>query len=208
MIAFLKGHPRYHTLNSWNRSHSYARNIKLQYLTFPAQETENTAYDLLSSDTDWWLTSGIHELFQAFARRYNYSWQVCANGRSGGYLVLYQGGIRDSAKSYKRYCTACGQGNYKEDADVCGRCGEGGLIDYPFVQTFCWPGRGVDEDQNYEDSEVWDFESLRDRVGLLWDFNTTVDTAIAMFIEYCKAHRVVAEEVWVPKTVRVAEEVE
>ena len=34
MTAFLKKHFRYHTMNSWNRSTSYANNIKLYNLNF------------------------------------------------------------------------------------------------------------------------------------------------------------------------------
>lgn len=34
------------------------------------------------------------------------------NGRSGGYLVLYQGELKPSG--YKSYCPRCGQKNYQE----------------------------------------------------------------------------------------------
>jgi hypothetical protein len=176
----------------------------LHYIEFPDKETENTAFDLMSSDTDWWRASGIHDIIRQFEERYNYSWQIGSNGRSGGYLVLYQGGIKPAKDTYKRYCTSCGQGNWKIETTVCGRCGEATMIDYPFVSTYCKPGLGTDMDDDFED---WDFDSLRDRVGLLWDFNTTINTAIEVFIAYCQVHRVVEEEVMVPKTVRVAEEI-
>jgi hypothetical protein len=62
----------------------------------------------------------------------------------------------------------------------------------------------VDEDRDYED---WDYDSLEDRVGLIWDFDTTINTAISLFVEYCRHHRVVEQDVLVSKTIKVAEEV-
>ena len=44
MTAFLKKHFRYHTMNSWNRSTSYANCIKLHQIDKP---------DDINSDT-WW----------------------------------------------------------------------------------------------------------------------------------------------------------
>ena len=51
----------------------------------------------------------LKELMDNFAAEHNYRWQVGMNGRSGGYLVLYQGEITPSG--YKSFCTSCGQLN-------------------------------------------------------------------------------------------------
>ena len=46
MTDFLKRHYRYNTANSWNRSSSYANNIKLYNLGLP-KETEDKLWDML-----------------------------------------------------------------------------------------------------------------------------------------------------------------
>ena len=53
----------------------------------------------------------LKPLMDAFAEAHNYRWQAGMNGRSGGYLVLYQGETKLS--QYKSYCTCCGQRNYR-----------------------------------------------------------------------------------------------
>jgi len=198
MLAYLKEHPRYHTMNSWNNATSYARSIKIHYFDYPSKAAEATAWDLIDPDIDVWAVTGVKEIFDAFDRSYNHSWQIGQNGRSGGYVVLYQGGVRTDG--YKRYCTMCGQGNCKADAEKCGRCGSEDMIDYPFVQTYAYAGKGLDEDEYFED---WDTDSLRDRVDLIWDFDKTVDQAIKQFIAFCKANVVEDQEITVRKTIKV-----
>ena len=66
----------------------------------------------------------------------NYLWQAGMNGRSGGYLVLYQGEKRPSG--YKSYCANCGQKNYRLAAGgncTCGVCGRPTRVN--FSQTRC-----------------------------------------------------------------------
>jgi hypothetical protein len=110
MREYLRGHPRYHTMNSWNRATSYSRCIKLQEIEFPDKETENTAYDMIGSDGEWWEASGLRGEINDFDRRWNHGYQLGTNGRSGGYLVVYQGGRK--LTGHKSYCTACGQRNF------------------------------------------------------------------------------------------------
>jgi len=108
MISFLANHQRYDTMSSWNRGTSFSRNIKLQRIQFPDTETHDRAYDLLNVEEafdDFW------EILSDFAVRHNYHYQIRTNGRSGGYLVLYNGGTKDSG--YKSFCPFCGQRNYK-----------------------------------------------------------------------------------------------
>jgi hypothetical protein len=109
MIAYLGKHSRYDTMRSWNRGTSFSRNIKITRIPFSDQETRLRAFDLLNVDEaleefDWI----IHE----FDLRHDYAWQIGRNGRSGGYLVLYSGGKKDTG--YKSYCPSCGQRNYKQ----------------------------------------------------------------------------------------------
>jgi hypothetical protein len=110
MRAYLRDHPRYYTMNSWNRSKSYSRCIKLDEITFPDKATESTAYDVIGADSEWWEDSGIKDEIREFDRRWNHAYQLGTNGRSGGYLVIYQGGRRPTG--HKSHCTQCGQRNF------------------------------------------------------------------------------------------------
>jgi len=109
MIAFLAEHFRYDTMNSCNRATSYARNVKLNRLTFPSNEVRDRAYDLLQVD-DTFDVCGVNELIREFDAAHGYEWQIGFNGRSGGYMVLYQGGREPSG--YRSHCTNCWQRNY------------------------------------------------------------------------------------------------
>lgn len=109
MIAYLTEHFRYDTMNSWNRATSYAHNIKISHLNHVDDITDKL-YDLIGVE-------GIYDetdynfYLREFEARHNWAWQIGTNGRSGGYLVLYQGGRKDSG--HKSRCTSCGQLNYK-----------------------------------------------------------------------------------------------
>ena len=55
MTGFLARHYRYNTMNSWNRSTSYANNVKIQNLDIPS-ELQDLAYDATSGEVeapDW-----------------------------------------------------------------------------------------------------------------------------------------------------------
>ncbi len=208
MTAYLEGHPRYDTGNSWNAATSYARKIKLNCLTFPDKATENAAYAIIGSDTDWWRDAGLRELIREFDERWNHSWQLGTNGRSGGYLVLYQGGTEPSG--FKSYCTECGQRNYREAAagdDVCGVCHEPTRVNYekPPVRVFTWAYRGVDMVKDYAH---WNKDALAARTEVVWDLDQTVERMAKTFIDYCRDRRVVEEVVMVPQTVRRVRKVE
>lgn len=107
MIAYLVGHFRYDTMNSWNAATSYAAKVKVQYLSFPNNEVRNRAYDLLQTDE---AMNDVRFIMQEFDEDHNYEWQVGFNGRSNGYIVLYHGGRKKS--EHKSICTNCGQRNF------------------------------------------------------------------------------------------------
>jgi len=203
MIEYLAGHPRYDTMNSWNRSTSYSRCVKLHHITFPDKATESTAWDLVCSQAEWWRDSGMARIIAEFDKRYNHRYQLGTNGRSGGYVVLYQGGTEPSG--YKSYCAECGQQNYQRadpEPGRCGRCGEQERRNYAVEPTkiIVWPGRSLDQDVDFHE---WDTETLKDRVDLVWDLDDTVEAMAAKFIEYCKTHTVGEETVLVERTVQV-----
>ena len=205
MGKFLRKHFRYNTMNSWNRSTSYANNIKLHQIDKP---------DDIDSDTWWemlWITEWqekLSDLLEDFGRRRNWQWQAGINGRSGGYVVLYRGGIKPSG--YKSYCTHCDQKNYQQvpegEIGICGRCDAKARINFKqtHMQVFTWPGKDVDM---YEDFEDWTLSKIRERVELVQDFDRLCDDISAAYINLCRNYRVTEEEILVPKTIKVLEPV-
>lgn len=107
MIAFLRGHFRYYTMNSWNRSKSYARNVKIHNLDL-TREQKSRAYNIIYAEDAF---IEINERIRMFNEEHDYAYQASFNGRSGGYIVLLQGGKEPSG--YRSYCVRCGQMNYK-----------------------------------------------------------------------------------------------
>lgn len=201
MIEFLSSHFRYDTMNSWNRATSYARNVKLSRLKFPDNETRNRAYDLLQVEEAF---DDVRWIMQEFAESYGHEWQAGFNGRSGGYIVLYQGGQRDSG--YKSYCTSCYQRNYtkvEENSNKCGKCGKPTRRNYdePLMETFTYPGKGVDMDEDFSE---WDMYRLRNRVKLVMDFDRMCDRCEQAFINFCKANKAEERTISVPKQIVVA----
>ena len=87
MINFLKNHFRYYTMNSWNCSTSYANNVKLTNLNIPDDKFD-LALDIVTGEVeciDYVLS--VNTLIHEFKQETGYG--VGFNGRSNGYLVLY-----------------------------------------------------------------------------------------------------------------------
>jgi len=205
LIKFLKKHFRYNTINSWNRSTSYANNIKLYNIDKPDDVDSDTWWGLLSI-SEW--QNQLSDLLEDFNRRHEWQWQAGINGRSGGYVVLYKGGIKPSG--YKSYCTHCGQKNYQAvpegEIGICGRCDAKARVNFKqtHMQVFTWPGKDVDMHENFES---WTLSQLRERVELVQDFDRLCDSIAAEYIDLCKNYRIAEEEILVPKTIKVLEPV-
>ena len=178
MVEFLTNHFRYDTMNSWNCSRSYAHCVKVHSLGLTSEQI-NKAYELLDMDEVY---DNINDLIDEFAISHNYAWQVGFNGRSGGYLVLYQGGRK--ALDYKSRCTHCGQLNYRTVEETgnakCGRCGAEARVNLtkPIMQSFT-SGKGIDMGEDFED---WDIYSLKERVKLVQEFDELCDKCLAEFV--------------------------
>lgn len=87
---------RYYTMNSWNGVESLAYNLKVYNVI--DYKLQNKVFELMEAEDFY---DGINELIWCFDVNNNYEWQAGFNGRSGGYLVLYKGGINADGK---RYC--------------------------------------------------------------------------------------------------------
>lgn len=89
MIKFLTKHFRYFTMNPWNQSKSYANNVKIQNLGIENKDLRDKAYDIVLTDIDTnEMYYQIQEKIDDFTNKYHYA--AGFNGRSSGYLVLYQ----------------------------------------------------------------------------------------------------------------------
>jgi len=195
MTEYLESHFRYNTMNSWNQSTSYACNMKIYNLGLENSIT-NKLYDLIQTDEFF---EPLQDLIQDFGSDHNYTWQAGMNGRSGGYLVLYQGGRKPSG--YKSYCTSCGQRNYTataETGNTCGLCRAPARTDYRTtpMQTFTYPGRSTDM---YEDFEDWPIWQLRNRVDLVQDLDRLADTMVQEALYMANNFSVEEETIFVPK---------
>ena len=205
MMAFLKKHFKYNTMNSWNRSTSYANCIKLYNIDKPEDINSETWWEMLGI-TEW--QEKLSDLLEDFGRRYEWQWQAGINGRSGGYIVLYRGGIKPSG--YKSYCTHCSQKNYEAvpegEIGICGRCEAKARVNFKqtHMQVFTWQGKDVDM---YEDFEGWTLSQLRERVELVQDFDRLCEEIMTAYICICRNYRITEEEILVPKIIKVLEPV-
>lgn len=197
MIGFLQGHFRYHTMNSWNRVTSYANRVKIPYLGL-TREQASRAYDFLN--IDYWdeLRSVIDDFTSEMDGRYT----IGCNGRSGGYLVLYQGEYYDPG--YRSRCRVCGQLNWQPvsgDVGQCGRCGKTERVN--LAHPLRWhrtTGRGIDMDA--DDLMNIPVSGLRDKVELVCRFDRACDDVRSAFIEIIDNCKVVEEVVMMPRTVK------
>jgi hypothetical protein len=82
MFEFINNHFRYYTANSWNRGRSIAHNVKIYNLGLSGDHW--TALTFLQDD-DYFVVNMMVEDWETEHRGY----KVGFNGRSGGYLVLY-----------------------------------------------------------------------------------------------------------------------
>jgi hypothetical protein len=205
MIAFLKHHARYNTLHAWNQSTSYANCIKLHKLVKPDDVAEEIWWELFTLP-QW--HEVLRDLLESFGTKHHWQWQAGINGRSGGYVLLYQGGIKPSG--YQSYCIHCGQKNYQVvpqgQKGICGRCEAKARVNFkqPHMQVFTWPGKGTDMCEEFQD---WTKDQLCSRVELIQDFDRLCDEIFTTYVKLCQAHRIVSRDILVPETIKVLEPV-
>ena len=100
MIDYLKNHFRYHTMHCWNNSTSYANCIKIDRLN--GVKVSDKFFDALNLDESY---EDFNFVLHEFGVD-NPEWEIGSNGRSGGYLVLYQ---REGDKVYPGRDTDMGE---------------------------------------------------------------------------------------------------
>ena len=202
MVAFLTGHPRYWIMNSWNRATSYANCVKIHTLGLTSEQLAK-AWQLLDVPEVY---DTIRAVLDQWAAERDWRWQVHFNGRSSGYLVLYQGQL-DYRNARTAQCDGCGKLTWHTDDTPCTaeQC-EGILrvLPKPRPQVITYPGRGTDESADFES---WCLVDLGDRVRLVQDFDLLCDSAVAAFADFCDNCDVVEREVWAPTTAKVLQAV-
>lgn len=85
VFEYLKKHPRYSLMNSWNRLQTFAQNIKIYNLDVDS-EVSDKLFDLLDVDSP-----DVKFIFEdniEFFNEENPGYTIYTNGRSGGYLIL------------------------------------------------------------------------------------------------------------------------
>jgi hypothetical protein len=78
-------------MNSWNNSTAPAYNLKVYHCI--NSSLRDKVFELMQCENFY---DEINYRMRMFDAQFNYAWQVGFNGRSGGYLVLYKGGIKDN----------------------------------------------------------------------------------------------------------------
>jgi hypothetical protein len=200
MIAFLRNHFRYDTMNSWNKSTSYARNVKI-YRSGLTPEQEMKAFEFI--DTPGALED-INLIMRDFEVNHDHEWQVGFNGRSGGYIVLYKGFMELDTHT-KTVCSHCGiRTGYAEEmpCKVSGCSGTLKKIDRPVYRIGVYPGKGVDMGEDFEE---WSDDALEARYDLVKEFDQMVDDCIAQFKYLLDNFRIVEKVVPCTRTIRVVE---
>ena len=200
MVSFLCSHGRYWTMNSWNRSTSYANCVKVHRLDLTPEQLEN-AWEMLDMPQVY---DAIHRVLAEWAIKHDWRFQIGFNGRSGGYLVLYQGGL-DWKNARSAQCDECLKLTWHKQDTPCTSDGCDGtlrVLPEPRPQIVTSPGRGIDEGEDFADRSMHD---LCERVRLVQDFDQACDAAVAVFVRFCDECRVVEKDILVPKTVKALE---
>ena len=198
MIAFLEGHFRYHTMNSWNRATSYANCVKIHRLDLTREQMDK-AWAMLDMEE---VFDAIHGIIQEWSVEHDWRWQVGFNGRSGGYLVLYQGSL-DYQNAKTAQCDVCGKLTWHKEDVSCTMQGCPGMLkvlEKSRPQIVTYPGRGLDQSEEFGE---WSMDQLRERVKLVQEFDKLCDTVVAEFLYYCEKYTIVEKDIMVPKTIKV-----
>ena len=70
----------------------------------------------------------------------------------------------------------------------------------PPMETFVFPGQGIDMDEDYDE---WFLPELRDRVKLVQDLDALADRMVEQAIQMARDYSVMEVQISVPQTVMV-----
>jgi len=195
MVNFLTNHFRYDTMSSWNASTSYANNMKV-YKAIPSK-LQDKVFNLMEAEGFY---DSLNWLIQDWDREQNYYYQAGFNGRSGGYLVMYEGSVE-----YKTIFEFNRLNNDRDYADGYGwmdikEAKERGLYKKQIKKIGSYAGRSIDMNEDFEE---WDINTLKERVKLVQSFDKLCDDIISQVIFMAENTEVEEEEYTITKTRKV-----
>ncbi|KLR59473.1 hypothetical protein OX89_01545 [Diaphorobacter sp. J5-51] len=202
MADFLASHNRYNTMNSWNGNSSYANCVKVNRLGINGTSLEK-AFEILASD--YW--DEIRFPIREFEKSWYGGYTIGSNGRSGGYLVLYEAEVY--SPGHRSTCTRCGQLNFQQavEGSVCGVCRAPRVNLKSPLKWVRAKSSSIDHRMSKEDyldmSHAW----LKDRAELVRSFDAACDQVRNAFIELINDFMVVEETVMVPQKVKRLERI-
>lgn len=202
MIAFLATHERYDTMHSWNGATSYANCVKIHRMDL-TREQMNKAWGMLDMPEAF---AAMRMIMDEWAASHGWQWQARFAGKSGGYLVLYTGGM-DGKNAMTAECDVCGNTTWHKQDVPCTTEGCPGtlrVLDKPRPRLVTYIGQPVDQSAEFDD---WETESLQERVRLVRDFDMLCDRVVDEFLRYCARFNVIEKTIKVRQRVKALEPV-
>jgi len=183
IIEFLTNHCRYYTMNPWNRTKSYANNIKL----YSIDNLPSNAYDILNEDSFGY---ELEYILNDFEMLYNHYYSIGLNGRNDGYLVLYEQEITKRRiyefKNNKDRDYSDSHGWLTKNEAI-----EKGLYRSEITNISLQFGRSLGD----EDFECMDIDELKRELELVQDFDRACSAYVDAFKQFCIDHKDVDKEI-------------
>ncbi len=184
---------RYYSMNSWNNSTAPAYNLKIYNVI--DNHLQDKVYELLECN-DFYTT--INNLISDFNMEHDYQWQAAFNGRSGGYLVLYQGETTRETYTEKDFTQDNGYNGRVYISDHIGwmdinEAEEAGILNRSIITNVSvYPGRQI------EDNEV--------PANILKSFKQLAIDIIKTTEYLAENYEIVEEEIESTETIKVLQE--
>lgn len=199
VAKFLLDHYRYYTMSSVNRSTSYANCVKVNRLGLTGSALDK-AFEFISVEGYW---DEITWPIRDFEREMSGAYTIGTNGRSGGYLVLFESEIYDPG--YKSTCPKCGQLNYQLVSPASHSCGVCRADRRNLKAPLRWTrtkSSSIDQGMTMDDFMDMSLTGLKDRADLVLSFDRACDRVRNEFISAIEKYMVVEATVMVPTRVR------
>jgi len=201
---FLLSHFRYDTMNGLIRSTSYANCVKINRLGLSGTTQEKAR--VIISVGDYW--NELSWVIREFEQDMGADYTIGTNGRSAGYLVLYESEYYDPG--YKSTCKSCGKLSPYPVSDAncqCGVCnGPRANLKAPLRWTRL-KSSSIDHAMSLQDYLEMPLHELKERAALVQAFDRACDRMRDAFIEMANDYMVIEHTVMVPQKVRRLERV-
>ena len=197
MIDFLVNHYRYNTMNSWNNATSWANNLKI-HRVIPSK-LQDKVFEMMDCEEFY---DDINFLISNYDEENNHYIQAGFNGRSGGYLVMYEGSVEwktiftfENPRQGRDYTDGYGWMDLEEAK-------KRGLYQKKVKKVGTYPGRSMD---NYDEEDYKEMEmsSLKEIVQKVQRFDKLCDEIVSTVIYTAENADVEEEEYTVTKTRKV-----